>query len=325
MLLNGGLLLVVLIALEGCATKSSSVNSGADDAGDGTEMSGRNSGEIVVMQTGASEPIISGSTVNHWIQLRNSEKSPNRLFGMLATGSWTQATEEARRELEKTPGDPKLMITLASSFAGQKNYEMAAYYANQVLKSSPANADAMNYLGLRAMTRSGNRRADYDEAISWFRKASENDGRHIAALLNMGHLQLNLGDGNGAIESFSLASNRCKQCFAAQYGFGMAATRTGAWSQAKTAFEGILSRDKSRADAQYELALVFKNGLSDPKRCVELLQDIISDSDGRFKQAGRVKTVANITLRRIKASDRSAPALRDIVVPRGHEMPARTR
>ena len=320
MVQNQIILLTLMLTTQACTTPSSKSESRVSNE---PITTGPASGELIVMQTGAKEPMISGSDINQWIQLRDSDNSRSRLYGMLATGNWAAATEEARKELEKTPGDNVLMIALASSFAGQRNYDMAAYYASHVLKSSPSNADAMNYIGLRVMTQSGNRRADYDDAIAWFLKASDNDGTHIAALLNMGHLQLNLGDASNALESFSLASNRCGQCFASQYGFGIAAGRTGAWSQAKTAFESILSRDKSRAEAQYELALVFKNGLNDPKRCVDLLQDIVSDPDGRFKHAGKVKTVANITLRRIKASDRTAPPPEETVVPHGDEMPAR--
>ncbi len=312
--------LILTLATTACTTPSAQRTAKVKDE---SSLEGPASGELIVMQTGATAPMISGSDMNHWIQLRDSEDSRHRLYGMLATGNWASATEEARKELEKYPGDNLLLIALASGFAGQRNYDMAAYYASQVLKSSPSNADAMNYLGLRAMAQSGNRRADYDDAITLFRKAADSDGTHIAALLNMGHLQLNLGDAGSAIESFSLASNRCGQCFASQYGFGIASSRNGAWSQAKTSFESILSRDKSRAEAQYELALVFKNGLNDIKRCVDLLQEIVSDPDGRFKHAGRVKTVANITLRRIKASDRSAPPPEETTVPHGDEMPAR--
>jgi tetratricopeptide (TPR) repeat protein len=313
--------LLLFVIIESCATKTATKTDSRKM--DDINSSSPASGELIVMQTGAKSPMISGSDVTHWIQLRDSDNSRNRLYGMLATGNWVPAVDEARKELEKTPGDNSLLIALAAGFAGQRNYELSAYYSSQVLKSSPANSDAMNFIGLRIMTGSNNRRADFDQALTWFRKAADNDGTHIAALLNMGNLQLDLGDGAGAIESFSLASNRCGQCFAAQYGYGISSSRTGAWSQAKTAFENILSQDNSRAEAQYELAVVFKNGLNDPKRATTLLQDIVSDADGRFKHAGRVKSVANITLRRMKASDRSAPMPQETVVPHGDEMPAR--
>jgi hypothetical protein len=139
----------------------------------------------------------------------------------------------------------------------------------------------------------------------------------------MGYLQLDLGDAAAALESFTLASNRCSKCYSAQYGYGVAASRTQSWAQAKSAFEGILSRENFRADALYQLALVHKNGFKDNNKAASLLQDIVSDADGRFKEANSVKRVANITLRRIKSSDRTGAQPMEAVTPHGDEMPAR--
>jgi tetratricopeptide (TPR) repeat protein len=270
----------------------------------------------VVIQSKAKEPMISGSNSEHWIQLKNNAASKNRVYGYMATGAWTSGIEEARKNLEETPGDPALTTALAASYAGLGNYEMAGYYASLALKSNSTNSDAMNLIGLRIMTRLGNRRIDYEEAMAWYRRAAEIDGTHIAALLNMGNLQLELGDAAGARNSFSSASSRCQECFAAQYGIGLASARSGSWQQAASIFQSIINKDKTRAEAQYQLAIVYKNGLSNAQKAIQLLQDIVSDSDGRFRHAGSVKRVANITLRRLKANDRTAPMPVEALEPR---------
>jgi tetratricopeptide (TPR) repeat protein len=200
---------------------------------------------------------------------------------------------------------------------------MAGYYAKLALKTDPASGDAMNLVGLRVMLSAGNRRNDFDDALAWFRKATDSDGTNVAAPLNMGYLQLDLGDAPSAVESFALAGNRCGNCYSARYGYGISSARMGSWAQARSAFEGILARENFRADAQYQLALVYKSGLSDPNKAITLLQELVSDPVGRFKDAGNVKRVANITLRRMKASDRSAPTREDTIMPRGGELPAR--
>jgi hypothetical protein len=91
--------------------------------------------------------------------------------------------------------------------------------------------------------------------------------------------------------------------------------RAGSWDQAKKTFEQALSRDKSRAAAQYQLAIVTHRGLNDRVKALNILQELVSDSDGRFKNASAVKRAANITLRRWRASDRSGPIPEDITQP----------
>lgn len=315
------LILATTITLASCATKGS-LKSGDNDKDSLAGQSGR--GELVMIQSGGKSPIISSSGENHWTQLRQAdESSMGKLNGLLATGDWQAAITEARKQIELQPGDEGIMTVLGAAFAAGRNYEMAGYYGSQALKSNPSNADAMNLVGLRVMMSSENRRGDFDDAIAWFRKATEADGTNVAAPLNMGYLQLDLGDAQGALESFSIASNRCGDCFEGRYGYGVAASRSAAWNNAKTAFEGIISKEPSRAEAIYQLAMVYKNGLNNNNEAVKLLQSIVSDADGRFKDAGEVKRVANVTLRRLRANDRSGPEMDEGIMPRGGEKPAR--
>ena len=311
-------LTAILAWVTSCATKKATIG---EDTIVGASPA---TGEMIMTQVGGTKPVISGSDEAHWIQLKSSSNSSrDKLYGMLATGDWQPAVEEARLQLEKRPNDPAMIVALAAAYTSGRNYEMGGYYGKLALKTDPSNADAMNLVGLRVMMSAGNRRNDFDDALAWFRKAADNDGTNVAAPLNMGYLQLDLGDAPSAIESFSLASNRCGKCYPARYGFGIASARTASWAQAKAAFEDILSRENYHADAQYQLALVYKSGLGDTSKAIDLLQDIVSDPDGRFKDGGNVKRVANITLRRMKASDRTAPTPEDTTMPHGGELPAR--
>ena len=273
-------------------------------------------GSSVVIQAGASSPLLSTSDDKTWIQLSEvKEHGRDRMNGLLATGNWQQATEEARRELEKKPGDTGALTSLAAAYALGRNYEMAGYYANVVLKTQPSSSDALNIVGLRFMMAAGGRRSDFEQAIALFKQASEGDGTHVAAALNLGYLLLDLGDAAAASDSFSTAKLRCGRCFDAEYGYGLASMRSNQWAAAKTAFESSLQKDPSKAASQYQLALVMHRGFNDPAKGIKLLQDVVSDPDGRFKNAAAVKRAANITLRRWRASDRSGPEPQEAIQP----------
>ncbi len=261
--------------------------------------------ELIMIATGEKSPLLPEAGSFNWVEMSESTASNrDKLYGLLAIGESEAAIDEAHKLLEIQPGDANVILALGVAFGIKHNYEMAGYYGDIVLKLKPENSDAMNLIGLRIMMASGNRRVDYEDAMAWFRKSSDNDNTHVAGLLNMGYLQLDLGDAQTAVESFGLASSRCGKCSTAQFGLGLAAARSANWSAAKSAFEGILSQDKTRADAQYQLALVHKNGTGDRNHAISLLQGIVSDEDGRFQKSVTIKRVANVTLRQLKATDR---------------------
>lgn len=264
------------------------------------------SGDIVILQPFAKTPVLSDKSPAYWLNVRSTPSSElSKMQGLLATGEWQTATETARSYLIKHPGNPEAMMGLACGYALGRRYEMAGYYANQVLKMQPQNSDAMNIIGLRVMMATGNRRADYQDAIAWFQKSNEADGTQIAASLNMGHLMLELGDSQSAIGAFKTASDRCDECERALIGVGVSASRSGQGEAAKNAFERAIEKNPSCAEAKYHLAMNYRNNFKDNKKAVTLLQQIVSDADGRFVNEGPAKRQANIALRRLKANDRS--------------------
>lgn len=291
-----------ILLMTSCVTNKGS----ADKSIGATVVPPKISGDVVILQPFAKTPVLSDKSQAYWINVRATPSSElAKMQGLLATGEWQTATETARSYLIKHPGNPEAMMGLACGYALGRRYELAGYYANQVLKMQPQNSDAMNIIGLRIMMATGNRRADYQDAITWFQKANDADSTQIAASLNMGHLMLELGDSAGSVEAFKIANERCDECERGLLGLGIAASRSGQNELAKTSFERALEKNQSCAEAKYHLAMTYRNNFNDRKNAAKLLQDIVSDADGRFANEGPAKRQANIALRRLKANDRS--------------------
>lgn len=294
--------IIAALVISGCVTTKESANKGIGS----TKVAAKIKGEVVILQPFAKAPLLSDKPASYWINVRSTPTSElSKMQGLLATGEWQTATETARAYLIKHPGNPEAMMGLAAGYALGRRYEMAGYYANQVLKMQPQNSDAMNIIGLRVMMATGNRRADYQDAIGWFQKSTEADGTQIAASLNMGHLMLELGDSQSAVGAFQTAKDRCDECERSMIGLGVAASRSGQAEVAKEALERAIDRNPSSAEAKYHLAMNYRNNFKDRKKAINILQQIVSDADGRFANEGAAKRQANIALRRLKATDRS--------------------
>lgn len=295
-------LLIGLLATTGCVTTKEAKDKSIGAA----KVAPKISGDVVILQPFTKSPILSDKSTAYWINVRSTPTSElAKMQGLLATGEWQTATDTARAYLVKHPGNPEALMGLACGYALGRRYELAGYYANQVLKIQPQNSDAMNVIGLRVMMATGNRRADYQDAIAWFQKASEADGTQIAASLNTGHLMLELGDSQNAIGAFKIASDRCDECERSLIGMGIAASRAGQPDVATTALERAIEKNPSCAEAKYHLAMNYRNNYKDRKKAISLLQQIVSDADGRFANEGAAKRQANIALRRLKATDRT--------------------
>lgn len=296
-----------LLVLAGCATftgNKAKKEAAALKTDGGTEP--LVTGDAIVMQPSMKRPLISAQDLNYWVHLKT--KGPHalaRMRGQLATGDWEAAIQSGKAYLITSPDHPEAMMGLASAYAIGRRYEMAAYYANQVLKIQPTNSDALNILGLRLMMATGNRRADYQDAVNLFQRSMETDGTQIAAGLNLGHLQLELGLTSDAAGTFATTARRCGDCTSSLMGEGIASARSGKGEEAKSAFEKILGRDPNHAEAKYQLAMNYRNNLKDDRKATKFLQDIVSDAEGQYRDDLPVKRQANIALRRIKASDRS--------------------
>jgi tetratricopeptide (TPR) repeat protein len=316
-----------LVIFERCASEPKKAKSIEAVGEDGTAPSSKAPvrGQIVISQPLTTALAFSEVSQNSWISLKSSpQDSLAKLQSQLAAGDWQKAVEGAKVYLRKRPNDPEALMVIAAGNAVGRRFEMAGYYAQVVLKIQPGNSDAMNLIGLRIMMATGNRRADYQDAITWFQKSIDTDSAQIAAALNLGHLQLELGASAEAIGPFKSASERCQQCDRAMLGYGIALSRANRGEDALSTFESLLKKNPINGEGKYQLAMVYKNNLQNPKKAQSILQDLVSDADGSFKDSAPAKRQANIVLRMLKAQDRSGDDLKvstQMVRPHSKEKP----
>lgn len=254
--------------------------------------------DAVVQQTGRKEPTVSAHDRRFWLDMRQGRSALPQMSGALATGESTATVELARSYLAKRPGDTNALIMMASALAMSRNYELAAYYAALVEKALPGNAAALNIKGMATMLQPKARIADFQKAESLFLQAFNADQGQIAAGLNLGALQLELGNAAAAATTFGEVSKRCQQCSVAMMGYGIASSRNKKFDAAKGAFEAVLKKNPSHAGALYNLALVHKNGYNNRKQAEKYLEHLLADS--RIKDPS-ARERAQTVLRSVKA------------------------
>ena len=236
-------------------------------------------GDMIVQQPRSKTPVVSKFARGYWLDIRSGAKSSiMRMHASLATGDASSAEGLARTYLEKNPGDADGLTVLAASLVLQKKYSMANYYAMRINKEVPGHPVADNIRGLAMMMKPGNRIKQFRQAKELFSAAFEGSGEQIAPGLNLGHLQLEMGNALAASETFAEVSNRCGKCIPGQMGVGIAASRSGKREEAVSAFESILDKKANHAKALYHLALVYKNRYNNSIKAQELLAQLLNKS-----------------------------------------------
>ena len=231
----------------------------------------------VVTQAGRSEPVVSGFDRPYWVDLRGKNGAMPKMNGALATGEAQAAIDLARDYLAKRPGDADGLTMMAAALVLSRNYDLAAYYASLVEKARPNDAFALNVKGIAAMQTAKPRMADFRRATQLFQQAFDADPRQIAAGLNLGAVQLELGNATMAEQTFGQVSKRCEECNVALMGYGLSSARAGHMNQAKVAFEAVLKKNPSHSEALYQLALVQKNGYNNSKQAEKYLSQLLAD------------------------------------------------
>jgi tetratricopeptide (TPR) repeat protein len=255
-------------------------------------------GDAVVTQSGKANPVVSGHDRRYWLDLRQAKATLPKMSGALATGEAAAALELARSFLEKNPGNPDALTLMATALAMSKNYDLAAYYAALVEKARPGDVVALNIRGMAAMLQPKARIADFKKAEALFAQAFNGDQSQIAAGLNLGSLQLEVGNAAAAAATFGEVAKRCHQCTVGLMGYGIASARSKKFDQAKGAFEAVLKKNPIHAGALYQLALVHKNGYNNGKQAEKYLEKILVDA--RIKDPA-AKERAQTVLRSVKA------------------------
>jgi|GEM_PF-1057701 len=296
-------LVTASLSLAGCITTSSQYGA-AGEGGVMPQSSVARSG--VVSQIGARDPLLAPHPRNYWLDQRQAKAMMPRAQAALATGEPELVVNMAKAKLARTPGDPGALTMLAAALTMSHQYDLAAYYAAQLEQVQPGNSFALNVKGMAAMLAHKTTMNDYRLAQDYFQKAMDNDPMQIAAGLNLGSLQLELGNARGAATVFKTVAERCGACTAAQIGYGRALARSGEFREAAAVFKDVLKKHPENPAAQYNLALVYKNGFHDKAKAQSYLVAVIKNSHNRDQS---LKNRAQIVLRSLsgqKAMDERA-------------------
>jgi len=273
----------------GCTTLGSRSTAG-DSQGDGSQA--------VVLQVGRKNAVLAPHDRGYYLDLRQAKTLAPKLAGALATGETDAAITLARARLAKAPGDPMALTMLASALALSRHYDLASYYASMLLKAQPDNATALNIKGLAAMLRPKPRMTDYHLAETYFKQALDANPHEIAAGLNLGNLELELGDAASASQVFADSVSRCGRCSPGLLGLGVALARGREFSRAEAAFDAVLAKNPNDAAALYNLALVRKNGYNDKQQAEKYLYALLNGS--HTDQDGAIRERAQVVLRMLK-------------------------
>ncbi len=241
-------------------------------------------GEMVIQQIGREGSLTSNRDRAGWISIRNANKGTTQaLFATLVAGSPDVAEADARHYLKEHPGNTDALEVLALSLALQQKYDLSAYYAEVLAQKTSASALVWNLRGLAISFRGESVAADLRRSQQLFQSAIDASPTEIAAALNLGHLQLEIGNAQGAAATFDLASSRCKQCVPALLGRGIALSRSGHPQEGAAALQAILSQEADHPFALYHLALVYKNGYNDKVSAAKSLRRLLATAPSSLK------------------------------------------
>lgn len=261
---------------------------------------------VYVVNAGSKYSVMAKLDRASWVQLRRTTKSDKmRLYSALGTKEWDIAIQDSRSFLAKNPKDKDGLVVLSTALAMSGQYKLAAYYAKLIKKYYPHTDGVDNIIGLAIVHSPNSNIKDYKRAMVYFHKSFTDSENKVASGLNLGYLQLNMGNSEAAINTFGEVSRRCNFCTDSLMGQGVAYGRSGKLGKAKKVYAKILEKDSKNALAMYRLALIEKSGYNNNDGAKEYLKRILADtSDGNLT----IKRQANFMLRKLDAENRTAVA-----------------
>lgn len=256
---------------------------------------------VIVQQTGSGQTAIGKMDRDGWVEVRKSAKSDYvKMYAALGAQDFEVAKTEARAYLTRHPRDLHALNVLATALAMEGEYSLAAYYGNMIEKYYPGQSISENLQGLAVMRGGKASMNELRRAESHFRTAMSRSDREIAAGLNLGHLQLMMGNVKSAAATFYQVRGRCDSCTESLLGLGLAQSRLGRFPEAKSTFETVLKRDKNHPIALYRLALIERHGFRNNSRAKDYLDRLVTQSADTNSE---MKRRANVLLRRIQAAE----------------------
>ncbi len=233
-----------------------------------------------------------------WLERRTSKDEIELIYTTLATGDYVLAEGFARKRISKNPDDHLAFRALMASLALQKKHSLAAFYAQIAIEKNIAAAEAYNILGLQTLYQSKPEIEDLLAAEEFFNKAQESSSTHFAAALNLGQLRLQTGKTAQALDAYTTARVRCKDCESALMGIGLASLRLKRYDLAKTNFENLIKKNPRHAQGLFHLAMTYKLGYQNQDQSEKYLNRILEDNQIKDQM---VKRKANTALRVMRA------------------------
>jgi len=196
----------------------------------------------------------------------------------LAEERWDLVLKQAVRHLKDHPGNEDAFLFMAIAFAAKGQSDRARFYAELVLKGQPKQALALNLLGVLQRQRA-QLMEDYREAVAYFNLAHQVSPESLAPLLNLGSVNLEVGNFEAASSNFTQAKKICNSCLAATLGAAAAAQALGRFQEAEADFSLVLNRNAKHPLANYLLAVqtFYVNG--DAKKSQKFLENVL-EADG---------------------------------------------
>jgi tetratricopeptide (TPR) repeat protein len=264
-------------------TGTMACTTGKKHSNDESLLSASGKDAITVQQGSNGKIVMSPNSQSQWVTLRKNSKSEDvKLFSGLAAGQGAVAEKEARAYLLKNPGSFSGLYVLAASLYMQKRYDLSGFYAQELQRLYPDSAEALNLRAL-SISLSTTDIGNHQLALKLFDEAASKSSDEIAALLNKGHLLLELGNTGTAQETFTQAKIRCHGCAEANLGLAIAESRLGQFDKSKANLEQILKSDPDHPEALYHLALIHKNGFNDIKGAKKTLNKLVAKQSSSYR------------------------------------------
>jgi tetratricopeptide (TPR) repeat protein len=202
----------------------------------------------------------------------------------LSEERWDTVIQLAERHLKVHPGNEDAFLFLAIAYAAKGQIERAQFYAELVLKGSPKHSLALNLLGVLQRQRAV-LMEDYREAIAYFNLAHQTAPDSLAPVLNLGSINLEVGNFEAAYADFTKARKICSSCLAATLGAAASAQAMGRFQEAEESFTLILERNAEHPLANYLLAVQTFYVKGDVERSQRFLENVLeadtADADMR--------------------------------------------
>lgn len=209
------------------------------------------------------------------------------LLHALETGKWADVTKISKKMLEQHPFDPSALSLLAVAALHQNEPERSLYFAKM---ASAKREDQSFFFNMKGLVRlkSASMWTDFQDAMTWFRKALSENNRLWSARLNYAYLLLKMGQKEKALGEFKQASRHCDQCVSSRLGSALTLLRMPEDEEKGVSLmQQLMSEYPGIVEIPYELGVYYfsKGNKKEASRLFKKIKnDPVSSSHARLKK-----------------------------------------